>query len=163
MHKYPKNLKTTCFSKDESREVTRNIKYVLFPLSRRLGSLNLIGRWLFRKGYLSHKSHCTIVTLHNSHVTNKKHCLYISTRLVVTKLPRWSLMILGHHAQSQMIHLARDHMFSSNNKKNLLSLRPKEIILLFLLSEEILLSVSLKPYSDRVLLHWFCWTAKVSL
>ena len=65
-------------------------------------------------------------------------------------------MILGHHAQSQMILLARDHMFSSNNKKNLLSLRPKEIILLFLLSEEILLSVSLKPYSDRVLLHWFC-------
>ena len=65
-------------------------------------------------------------------------------------------MILGHHAQSQMILLSRDHMFLSNNKKNLLSLRPKEIILLFLLSEESLLSVFLKPYSDRVLLHWFC-------
>ena len=37
----------------------------------------------------------TLVTLHNSHMTNKKH--YISTRLVATKLDKEMAYKMGQH------------------------------------------------------------------
>ena len=81
-------MKSIWFSKDQVTQGHKKHKiHFISPFSR-LWSLNLIGRWLFSRGHLWHKSHCTTVALDDSHVTNKKLCISISTRLKVTKFDK---------------------------------------------------------------------------
>ena len=93
-----------------SRELTCKIKNFLFPLSRGLMPLNLTG-WWFEKG-----SPSKLAILHNSQVTNKKHYIFISTRLVAIKLVKVMACSIGSlRTESYMFLWPRDHMLSQGN------------------------------------------------
>ena len=80
-----------------SSELTCKIKNFLFPLSRGLMPLKL-------------------AILHNSQVTNKKHYIFISTRLVAIKLVKVMACSIGPlSTESYMFLWPRDHMLSQGN------------------------------------------------